>query len=81
MTNDESIIKYNKNLTQEHIIPVSLGGDYTKENIIPACLGCNSSKSNKSLDDFYKRKIGVFTKQRYYKIINYIKLVTSKEGA
>lgn len=31
-------------LTQDHIHPVSKGGEYTIHNIVPACLLCNSKK-------------------------------------
>ena len=30
-------------LTQEHLIPLSKGGEYTVNNIIPACRSCNCS--------------------------------------
>lgn len=36
-----------RKLTQDHVVPVSLGGSYTPSNIIPSCLSCNSSKGNK----------------------------------
>ena len=31
-------------LTQDHVIPLSLGGSHTPTNIVPACRSCNSSK-------------------------------------
>lgn len=31
-------------LTQDHIIPVSKGGEHTAENIVPACQSCNARK-------------------------------------
>jgi hypothetical protein len=36
-------------LTQDHVIPVSHGGNHTKDNIVPACHSCNCSKHNKPL--------------------------------
>jgi 5-methylcytosine-specific restriction endonuclease McrA len=35
-----------KPLTQDHIIPLSKGGNHMKENVIPACRSCNAKKSN-----------------------------------
>ncbi len=32
-------------LTQDHVIPLSLGGAHTQSNIVPACRSCNSRKS------------------------------------
>jgi len=37
--------------TQDHIIPISKGGDNTKDNVVPACKGCNSKKFNKILKE------------------------------
>lgn len=34
-------------LTQDHVIPVSLGGGLTKDNIVPACLPCNGAKRDR----------------------------------
>lgn len=31
-------------LTQDHVIPLSRGGNHTAANIVPACQPCNSSK-------------------------------------
>ena len=33
-----------KQLTQDHITPLSKGGDHTLTNIVPACRSCNSRK-------------------------------------
>lgn len=33
-----------RKLTQDHIIPISKGGDHTAENIAPACMSCNIKK-------------------------------------
>jgi HNH endonuclease len=33
-------------LTQDHITPLSKGGDNTASNIVPACLSCNSKKND-----------------------------------
>ena len=34
-------------LTQDHVIPLSLGGSHTPANIVPACRSCNSRKGNR----------------------------------
>ena len=36
-------------ITQDHVIPISKGGDHTKENVVPACKPCNSRKKDKEL--------------------------------
>lgn len=35
-------------LTQDHIIPLSKGGNHTADNIVPACQPCNSRKGAKN---------------------------------
>lgn len=60
-------------LQQDHIHPISKGGEYTKSNIIPSCESCNKSKNNKSIDEFFEFN-NDFTKERYEKIINFIEL-------
>lgn len=39
----------NKKLEQDHIVPLSRGGNHTMSNIVPACKSCNTSKHNKNL--------------------------------
>ena len=41
-----------KATTQDHIIPLSKGGNNYIENIAPACVSCNSSKHNKLLSEW-----------------------------
>lgn len=36
-------------LTQDHVIPVSRGGNHTASNIVPACQSCNSRKGARLL--------------------------------
>ncbi len=35
-----------KNLTMDHVIPLSRGGKSTRDNIVPACKQCNAKKKN-----------------------------------
>lgn len=37
---------------QEHIIPLSMGGNHTESNIVPACPRCNLQKGAKTLEAF-----------------------------
>ena len=39
-------------ITQDHLIPISRGGDHTAENVAPACLPCNQSKGVKAVAEF-----------------------------
>jgi 5-methylcytosine-specific restriction endonuclease McrA len=42
------------NLSQDHVIPISKGGQHIKENVVPCCRPCNSKKRDKSLAEFGK---------------------------
>ena len=35
-------------LTQDHVIPLALGGEHVAANIVPACRSCNSRKHTKT---------------------------------
>lgn len=35
-----------KNLTMDHVIPLSRGGRSTKDNIVPCCKECNTRKKS-----------------------------------
>lgn len=39
-------------LEQDHLTPISKGGEHTAENVAPACKPCNSSKGTKTAAEF-----------------------------
>jgi len=40
-------------ITQDHLIPVSRGGNHTLTNIVPACQPCNSQKNDKTPLEYF----------------------------
>jgi len=60
-------------LAQDHVIPLSKGGEYTINNIIPCCRSCNSKKSNKDLLEWYTPKLDFYSELRKKKILKYLK--------
>lgn len=36
-----------KELTMDHIVPISRGGKSTKNNVVPCCKACNTEKKSK----------------------------------
>jgi 5-methylcytosine-specific restriction endonuclease McrA len=59
------------NLSQDHFIPLSKGGEYTINNIVPACGSCNSSKSNKDFFEWYPCQ-PFYSKRRERKILKFL---------
>ena len=43
-------------LTVDHVIPLARGGTNWPDNLVLACPHCNSSKGNKRVDDWLKRR-------------------------
>ena len=41
-----------KELTMDHIVPISKGGRSTKNNVVPCCKACNSEKQSRLLMDW-----------------------------
>ena len=60
------------NLTQDHFIPLSKGGDYTKHNILPSCRSCNSKKHDKDFYEWYKMQPN-YSLEKVEKIEEYFK--------
>lgn len=46
-----------KPLTQDHLIPLSKGGQHTYDNILPACESCNKKKGSLDADEFLRRRL------------------------
>jgi len=59
MLRDEETCQYcgkrSRELTLDHIIPRSRGGQSTWENLVACCKGCNGRKGNRSLKDVNMR--------------------------
>ncbi len=39
-------------LTQDHMTPLSKGGDHTASNIVPSCVSCNCRKGARTAEEF-----------------------------
>lgn len=39
-------------VTQDHKVPIYLGGEHTKDNVVPSCKSCNAKKSIKTDTEF-----------------------------
>ena len=53
----------NIEMTLDHIVPLSMGGEDSMENLQTACYACNQFKSNILPDDFMDRIIKIFLYQ------------------
>jgi 5-methylcytosine-specific restriction endonuclease McrA len=45
-----------KALQRDCVLALSRGGRYTLDNIVPACLSCNTSKCNREVTGWLRRK-------------------------
>tara|TARA_B100001964_G_C14057025_1_gene519657 strand:- start:109 stop:372 length:264 start_codon:yes stop_codon:yes gene_type:complete len=46
-----------KEVTMDHIVPLSRGGRTTKGNVVPSCKECNTKKKDKTASDLMLEKI------------------------
>ncbi|MDH5159833.1 HNH endonuclease signature motif containing protein [Heyndrickxia oleronia] len=69
--------KYGK-LTQDHVKPLSKGGNNTVDNIVPACRSCNCAKHDNELTFWYRNR-PFYSPERESKIIEYLTLVASSD--
>lgn len=60
-----------KELTQDHFVPISRGGEYTRNNIVPACSSCNPSKGDKDFFDWYPLQ-DFYSAKREIKILKHL---------
>ncbi len=44
------------NVTTDHIIPLSKGGNNCQVNLIPSCLKCNNERGNMDFYEYFKFK-------------------------
>lgn len=61
-------------MTLDHIVPLSMGGEDSMENLQAACYACNQFKSNILPDDFMDRIIKIFLYQTEKKCSKDMKL-------
>lgn len=71
----------NGNLTTDHILPLSCGGEDIPENVVRVCKSCNSSKGAKGLYEWR----GLEAKDNFYRVaegkyLKYLFLLHEKQG-
>ena len=55
-----------KEIHEEHFIPVKLGGGFTKDNIIPACRRCNLDKGSKHPEEWLSDRKYLYNELKSY---------------
>lgn len=60
-----------RNLTMDHVVPISNGGLTEACNILPVCSSCNSSKQNREFIKWYTSQ-PFYTEERLEVILKYI---------
>ncbi|KAJ3707285.1 hypothetical protein LUZ61_010990 [Rhynchospora tenuis] len=75
-----------ENLTIDHVIPTSRGGEWTWENLVAACERCNSRKGRKTLEEANMKLLKTPKAPKDYDILAIpltlaaIKMLRSKKG-
>lgn len=68
-----------KELTKDHLEPLSAGGKMTLDNIVPACQSCNSSKKDNQWAQWFTSSPH-FDRGRYEKICLYLDFAIKMKG-
>jgi len=58
-------------LTTDHVIPRSLGGDESWENLVTACTKCNNRKGNRTPEQAGMRLLSSPRRPAFYAFIRY----------
>ncbi|CAD5319332.1 unnamed protein product [Arabidopsis thaliana] len=58
-----------ENLTIDHVMPVSRGGEWTWQNLVAACSRCNSRKGQKTADEAHMKLLKVPKEPKDYDIV------------
>jgi hypothetical protein len=53
-----------KNVTIDHIVPISKGGNNCQLNLIPCCVDCNSERGNQEFYKYLKQKSQKFKNKK-----------------
>jgi len=56
------------NVTADHIIPISMGGNNTQVNLVACCKDCNAERGNISFREYISKKNTKLSKVKYIKI-------------
>lgn len=60
-----------KKMQQDHVVPITKGGNHTKTNVVPACVNCNTSKNNRDMSVWYIKQ-PFYSKEREDKIVEWL---------
>ncbi|XP_010414876.1 PREDICTED: uncharacterized protein LOC104700959 isoform X2 [Camelina sativa] len=58
-----------ENLTIDHVIPISRGGEWTWQNLVTACSRCNSRKGQKTVEEAQMKLLKVPKEPKDYDIV------------